>query len=884
MYRIERRAGRDILYNTLFSQSEFKSFDSYRSEKKEYLTVVEPMLPPGWTSRQGSAYWCSVKPEDDQTPQAGFKIHLSATLVDSEALLRTVVPEFIARGVAFKFVIDRHMHAFVNSQNCGKSSSGKFITVYPRDEAEFQSLAQCLVVLTAGFDGPYILSDRRMEGSRVVFYRYGAFFSEFHLNHYGEKQAMVRLPDGRLASDRRMNFFVLPDGVVDPFQSEEKKAVEPLLKGRYLAESCLSNSNKGGVYVGRDQHTGQKVIIKEVRPHINRSDSHGFDALDLLKNEARCLRALSDTGLVPQVYDEFQDWEHQFLVMEYVSGKELSLIRAEEDFALNLKTGYSLDDLRNFYGDILFIAEKLISALYAIHERGVVVTDLSPQNVLFDRAEGKFRFIDFEGANYTLDESCPNFRIGTMGFTNNDQFAARKPMFSDDFDALCNILYSLIVPANSLFVLVPERKTAIMAHFMSEKGGSAEFLALFSELSTDRARNACLLSAARASLEDMQLPACKAPNLDVAELHRMGEKLSHTLRTHLRLEDGQLACRPDYRALSTSLLHFAHGAGGICFALERLGHGLAPDLRQWLIAQVDQQTSAQLAPGLHNGFAGLAWLLMEMGDFDRAGRCLRDAGCSPLFGRSLDLWYGLAGIGLAALRHYKLTGDAESLRLARECGDRISAKLERDEGRCFFRNDEQEIFHGLCHGNAGLALFFLRLCQVGGDSEHYRTGQELLAFDMNASREQDGYCSWARTQGSRVVSPYLRVGNAGMIHVLLRFYAHGGEARYLDMAERAGRYLFGKFCLSPCYFTGMAGVAEALLELFLATGNTQYRDEAYRFVERIRLFGKETDTELSFAGEDLLRFTDDLATGTAGIALFIKRLSGSEAVGGLYDF
>lgn len=54
-------------------------------------------------------------------------------------------------------------------------TSGKFITIYPRDEDHFVKLVARFHEATKEFKGPRVLSDRRYPRSSVLHYRYGTF-------------------------------------------------------------------------------------------------------------------------------------------------------------------------------------------------------------------------------------------------------------------------------------------------------------------------------------------------------------------------------------------------------------------------------------------------------------------------------------------------------------------------------------------------------------------------------------------------------------------------------------------------------------------------------------------------------------------------------------
>ena len=63
------------------------------------------------------------------------------------------------------------------------------------------------------------------------------------------------------------------------------------------------------------------------------------------------------------------------------------------------------------------------------------------------------------------------------------------------------------------------------------------------------------------------------------------------------------------------------------------------------------------------------------------------------------------------------------------------------------------------------------------------------------------------------------------------------------------------------------------LDIAELTGDVRYRATAARIAREVLLFGIEKEAGLAFPGEHLLRISTDLATGSAGIALFFSRFT-----------
>ncbi|MBO1418969.1 hypothetical protein J0670_30740, partial [Streptomyces sp. FH025] len=122
----------------------------------------------GWDVTVGG-FWCTARPSGSSPlPEQGWKLHLSAASVVGGEVLAAVARVLATDPCSFKFAAGEERLRELNSRNSDRGSAGKFITVYPADDAQFQRLAAELDRVTAGLPGPVVLSDRPYRpGSRV---------------------------------------------------------------------------------------------------------------------------------------------------------------------------------------------------------------------------------------------------------------------------------------------------------------------------------------------------------------------------------------------------------------------------------------------------------------------------------------------------------------------------------------------------------------------------------------------------------------------------------------------------------------------------------------------------------------------------------------------
>jgi tRNA A-37 threonylcarbamoyl transferase component Bud32 len=431
----------------------------------EYVDCLKALLPEGWTVHRWDVWVGAIPPGGSGSGRAqGFKIHFSSTPRHALRALDLVVPELARRGIGFKIAGDPKLLGIMISKRVGRGGSGKFMTIYPPDDDAFRELLEALYEKTRHEDlaGPYILSDRRYRDSRVLYYRYGGFVARSILNADGTRRSVIRAPDGTDVPDERTPYFQLPAWVEDPFGGaasvEQRRA--PVLNDRYRVDSVIVFSNAGGVYRGTDTTTGREVIIKEARPysHFWESEAGAVDAVSLLEREFRVLQRLAPLDLAPEPIDFFAEWEHAFLVEGYVQGRTFQQFWAN-DANILAPFIHRPGRVAEFLPRFRTLAESLIEALERIHGRGVILGDLSPNNVFVDMETLRVSFIDFESAHISGDgEEFALFTRawGTAGYADVSRRAAGTGLRpEDDFYSLGMLLYSAVVPVQNFFSLYP---------------------------------------------------------------------------------------------------------------------------------------------------------------------------------------------------------------------------------------------------------------------------------------------------------------------------------------------------------------------------------------------------------------------------------------------
>lgn len=148
-----------------------------------------------------------------------------------------------------------------------------------------------------------------------------------------------------------------------------------LIDGRYHVRSRIARGGMATVYLATDQRLDRLVAVKIMHGHL--ADDSQFK--ERFIQEARSAARLAHPNVV-NVFDQGQDAESAYLVMEYLPG-------------------ITLRELLQEYGALtpeqtMDITEAVLSGLAAAHKAGIVHRDLKPENVLL-ADDGRIKIGDF---------------------------------------------------------------------------------------------------------------------------------------------------------------------------------------------------------------------------------------------------------------------------------------------------------------------------------------------------------------------------------------------------------------------------------------------------------------------------------------------------------
>ncbi|GLX23584.1 class III lanthionine synthetase LanKC [Streptomyces lavendulae] len=822
----------------------------YRRAGEEFPAAGAP-VPEGWRSHR-SGDWLALRPLGLRLPSQGWKIHVSARLDNAESVLDRVHGYCVERRIAFKFVPSVYLLHLRNAKYADRAASGKFLTVYPADADACRSIAEDLDALLAGEAGPYVLSDLRWNDGPVHL-RYGSFTLRHCYDEHGELVPAIEEPGGRLVPEVRGPVFRPPAWVETPDflrpHLERRSAVT--LEGMpYTVERALHFSNGGGVYAARDTRTGEPVVLKEARPFAGLA-ADGADAVARLHRERRALERLAGLDCVPAVRGAFTVGDHHFLALQYLDGKPLNtyfarrhpLIEADPDPA----------ELAAYTDWALKIHARVTEAVDAVHARGVVFNDLHLFNIMVaedpDTGEPSVALLDFEAAAH-VDE-------GLRQTVANPAFVAPpgRRGFAVDRYALACLRLALFLPLTSLLVM-DRGKAAHLADIAAE-----QFPVPRSFL--DGAVREILAG------PDGGSPARRTPGPDRPYLPARPEdwpaaraSLTAVLRATAtpEREDRLFPGDPAQFATAGGGTAFGHGAAGVLYALAETGDAPWPEAEEWLLARTRDPASGTPL-GFYDGLAGLAWTHHRLGHHERALALVERLLGQPWQSAGPDLHGGLAGIGLALDSLGTATGDGTLHDAALRCAELAHAAapgLKRA---------------GLLYGQSGIALLHLRLYERTGDPELLRRAGHFLHRDLDRC-VTSAFGTLQVDEGWRTM-PYLGAGSVGIGVVLDDWSRHADDDRFEKARPEIVQAAQATFYAQPGLFRGAAGM---ILHLSRTTtpGPGTGPGDIGRQIEALARHALPYQGHLAFPGEQMMRLSMDLSTGTAGALLAL----GSAATGG----
>ena len=180
------------------------------------------------------------------------------------------------------------------------------------------------------------------------------------------------------------------------------------------------------VYVATDLRLERRVALKVMHGHL--SDDTVFQSRFI--QEARAAARLADPHVV-NVFDQGQDGEMAYLVMEYLPGITMrELLREQRRLSIP---------------QTITIMDAVLSGLAAAHRAGIVHRDVKPENVLLAE-DGRIKIGDFGLARATsANTATGQMLLGTIAYLAPELVTRGTADARSDIYALGIMLYEMLV-------------------------------------------------------------------------------------------------------------------------------------------------------------------------------------------------------------------------------------------------------------------------------------------------------------------------------------------------------------------------------------------------------------------------------------------------------
>lgn len=170
------------------------------------------------------------------------------------------------------------------------------------------------------------------------------------------------------------------------------------------------------------------VVVKEAVIPANADEASKAKALEMFEREAQFLVSL-DHPRIAKVYDHFVENGRNYLLLEYIEGKDLRTFVKESGAlpeAMALRWGKEIADILTYLHGL---------------EPPIVHRDLTPDNIVLEK-DGSITLIDFGAANAFMGTATGTL-VGKQSYISPEQFRGKANPASDIYSLGCTLHYLL---------------------------------------------------------------------------------------------------------------------------------------------------------------------------------------------------------------------------------------------------------------------------------------------------------------------------------------------------------------------------------------------------------------------------------------------------------
>jgi serine/threonine-protein kinase len=689
-------------------------------------------------------------------------------------------------------------------------------------------------------------------------------------------------------------------------------ALAPFIRARWLVPADSSDAQRiepclqSGDTVGGYEVIDCRHLLEDTELYLARTANHQFAALKIARrgapaglertfaHEARILTHLDGVG-APRLFTTGRIEGQPYLAMSWCAG--VGALEA----AIELRQLHGTGSRRR----VLDLCRAILDAYAGLHARGVIHGDVNTKNVLIDK-EGRVHIIDFGFARLVgqVDDVVVP-RLGVPEFFEPELAAAARLRGPTPIASVAGEQYALAV---LLYLLICGK------HYLAFSGERDEMLRQVVEGRPITFAERDI--PAWPELEAVLLRALdKNPDLRFPTVAAFGDALGAALPSGLVMPAAnhyrrhreayeELIMRLDAEDIVNFPLpveipqcSITYGAAGVGYALYCLACArgdaslfstadawavrairIADEPRAFTNEQWDLGGRGTIDASVYYGRSGIflvqALVAQAMGneatfseavaDYVRTCQTLEDC---------LDLTFGQAGVLVGC----GLLLDASGPNAVQRFAGPLGALME--VGRSAFRtiadaldrhNVQQADYLGVAHGLAGLCYAALFWSDVSGDAVPVQLPNQLESLAAIAEVHGRGV-RWPCRAGKNRFSHDAHYmdgwchGASGYVHLWTAAFRVFGDARYLQIAERAAWAAWEAPSSIGGLCCGDPGRAYALLNLFRHTGDREWVVRAEALANR----------SVDICMRDL-QLTYSLFKGALGVAVLLEDLHAPE--------
>ncbi|MFC7625261.1 lanthionine synthetase LanC family protein [Microlunatus sp. GCM10028923] len=767
------------------------------------IPKIAAALPGADIVRHG--IWALVRFKGE--PEAeGWKIHVSCTPENFDQTIDVVSKCASEYRVDFKTFIDSSLLELALSRAWPATQIGKIFTMYPGSSDSLRDqVTSRLASELQGKPGPGILAEVRPDPAAQVYIRYGAYQTT-SLTDSGYKQGLIT-QNGEVRTDSRK-------------LSDKTEPASSISVGEFYLNEVIHFGSTGGVLGATRKDSTENLVFKYHRTHTGYSPD-GRDAAQRLEDEFKLLSSLGTDPRWPMAVDCGSFSESKYIVLTRMSGHALFEFVARNSPII--QNSLTPDSIAKYKRLIDRFEQNLRTLLADLRKLGCTYVDFSPTNI-FVTDDGDVSLVDFEGAVPDADDRITRPIAFTEGFSIGGTDAVGMPVEDLHSFGIGSALAYAAYPRNPLRAVAPDAFAR-----------SVEFGCKL--LGWDAGR---ILEMIGLSPTDHEI------RLDPTTLEDSARFVEESSPGQLRLEPS---------GYETNAAGFLYGASGALSVWSRVGRKVPAE---WWDT-IDRQDLSKLSYGFGSGVAGIC-LALEIGAAEdeikkRFDNHLRNF--SVEYMNAVDATDGLASVGLSMLELQALGHDYN--RHLQQIANAL-VNSASDDGRGYLW-DACEGNLGLGYGSAGIALFLLRFGDRTGSPEFMQFARRALEHDISYSREAMGVVGYPGHVNAVTMSPYLAGGSAGMAIVMNEFQVRAPELSesLVSRTDDIVASLHGGMSVSPGYWRGSAGIIDAMR---IVRGESAVANNTISSMAAALSVQPEG---LAVPGFNLMRFSHDFATGSAGV-------------------